>query len=343
MRGVTAIWSPLIKKPQRVSNSLMHISDWIPTFFTAAGLNKSELPPMDGIDMWESISEGAESPRIELLHNIDDIDSYAAIRRGQWKYLYGSTTGGKGDAWYGSNGRNKEYTYDEKAVLTSQVGSTLAGLTTYQQIQEKTSKKLSDNSFTRKLLDDEIIRSLRHSAEVKCPKVNFDDLNENKRCNPLESPCLFNLHEDPCEQINLASERPMIVLNMERALDRLRKTALPIRNIPRDPNADPAKWNNTWTNWQDYEVVKKEKITHNTLSPLAIGLISAACLAFVVVIIILVTLSVKTSAMKKKANTAFFDESLEQCTTHINGKSQHFEDRELQVRDSIRNAFRTVE
>lgn len=36
-RNVAAIWSPLIKKPQRVANNYMHISDWLPTFFTAAG------------------------------------------------------------------------------------------------------------------------------------------------------------------------------------------------------------------------------------------------------------------------------------------------------------------
>lgn len=37
MRCAAAIWSPLIKKPQRVSGQLMHISDWLPTFFSAAG------------------------------------------------------------------------------------------------------------------------------------------------------------------------------------------------------------------------------------------------------------------------------------------------------------------
>lgn len=37
MRCAAAIWSPLIKKPQRVSNHLMHISDWLPTFYSAAG------------------------------------------------------------------------------------------------------------------------------------------------------------------------------------------------------------------------------------------------------------------------------------------------------------------
>lgn len=37
MRNIAAIWSPLIKNPKRVSNNLMHISDWLPTLFSAAG------------------------------------------------------------------------------------------------------------------------------------------------------------------------------------------------------------------------------------------------------------------------------------------------------------------
>ncbi|EFA02715.1 arylsulfatase B [Tribolium castaneum] len=339
MRCVAAIWSPLIKKPQRVSNSLMHISDWLPTFYTAAGLNKTELPKMDGVDMWASISEGKDSPRTELLHNIDEIYNYGALRVGNWKYLYGSTTNGKSDGWYGSSGRDPLYTYDDSAVLASQTGSTLAGLTTYQQIKEK---HQGDTNFTHKLLDSETIKTLRGAAEVKCPRVNFEEIPESKKCNAVESPCLFNIKEDPCEQINLAAERPMIVLNMEMALARFKQTALPIRNVPRDPNADPAKWNNTWVNWQDYEDVKKQKIYFNTLSPLAIGLISAAVVAFVVVIIILVTITVKSSLDKKKAGKAFFDDPMEQMMT-MAPKPQIFEDRELQNRESIRNEFRTVE
>ncbi|RZC34525.1 arylsulfatase B-like, partial [Asbolus verrucosus] len=350
MHCVAAIWSPLIKQPQRISNHLMHISDWLPTFFSAAGLNKTELPPMDGVDMWQSISEGTKGARTDLLYNIDDIYDYGALRQGDWKYVYGSVSKGKADSWYGSSGKNKEYSYDDKAVLSSQVGSALAGVITYEQIKEKNENLKNDadgatTNFTRKLLDTEIINFLRDSAEIKCPEINTEDMHESNMCNPMESPCLFNLKEDPCERVNLAAQRPIIVMNMEQALARLRKTALPIRNVPRDPNADPAKWNNTWTNWQDYEDVKKQKIFHNTLSPLAIGLISAACVAFVVVIIILITLSVKTSSLKKKTKKSFFDEPepMEQVTMKISPKTQIFEDRELQARDSIRNAFRTVE
>lgn len=37
VRGAGLIWSPLIKKRQRVALQAMHITDWLPTLYTAAG------------------------------------------------------------------------------------------------------------------------------------------------------------------------------------------------------------------------------------------------------------------------------------------------------------------
>lgn len=37
VRGAGLIWSPLIKKPFRVSNQTMHVSDWLPTLLDAVG------------------------------------------------------------------------------------------------------------------------------------------------------------------------------------------------------------------------------------------------------------------------------------------------------------------
>jgi arylsulfatase B len=39
VRGTGFIWSPLIKSRERVSEQMMHITDWLPTLYEAAGGN----------------------------------------------------------------------------------------------------------------------------------------------------------------------------------------------------------------------------------------------------------------------------------------------------------------
>ena len=62
-----------IGRSNEVSNNLMHVTDWLPTFLSMAGANSSEiLPNIDGIDQWQSLKQNStHSPRSELLYNID--------------------------------------------------------------------------------------------------------------------------------------------------------------------------------------------------------------------------------------------------------------------------------
>ena len=49
----------------------------------------SDLPMIDGMDMWSSLSEDQESPRNLMLHNIDESRYIAALRVGDWKLVKG--------------------------------------------------------------------------------------------------------------------------------------------------------------------------------------------------------------------------------------------------------------
>ncbi|XP_071452604.1 arylsulfatase B-like [Hetaerina americana] len=270
VRNVAAIWSPLLNKTQRVSNQLMHTSDWLPTFLSAAGADTSEIKGLYGVDQWKALSEDLPSPRTEVLNNIDDIDKYASFRRGDWKYINGTTMGGRNDAWYGDKGRGSaEPEYDIEAVLGSKSATASYSVRT----------RRARRGLARQPLEEGLIRMLRSQAEVRCRRKRGTeqhgagsateeeaDVVESPKyaCRPLEAPCLFNLRDDPCETTNLAASRPMVILSLEESLSRYRKSAVPPGNPEKDdPNADPAFWNNTWVNWADHRPPKEH---HDTVS-----------------------------------------------------------------------------
>ncbi|KAG8326750.1 hypothetical protein J6590_034287 [Homalodisca vitripennis] len=218
VRAVAAIWSPLIQHRHRVSSQLMYMTDWLPTLYSAAGQNVSNLGEIDGVDMWDALVTGGQSPRTQFVYNIDDVgDVYAAIRRDDWKYLKGNVHKGIADDWYGETGRDVPgMQYDVQAVLRSRAGASFAGYTTRRQVLQKRLKKTTNATLIGdqwRLLRADTVRSLRSEAQLKC-----DPAQPPLECRPRESPCLFNIREDPCERRNLADQRPDIIAEMEDLL-----------------------------------------------------------------------------------------------------------------------------
>ena len=74
------------------SDALLHVVDLFPTFAGLAGADTTSGLPLDGLDAWGAIAEGAASPRTEVVYSLD------VIRVGDWKLIeegidyYGWTT-----------------------------------------------------------------------------------------------------------------------------------------------------------------------------------------------------------------------------------------------------------
>nr|CAD7396197.1 unnamed protein product [Timema poppensis] len=224
IRTVAAVWSPALNRSSRVSNQLMHITDWLPTLYSAVGGDVSELGDIDGMDMWEAISKDNASPRQELLVNIDD---YEALRLGEYKYISGSSLLGFLDDWFGDSGYSEHNQLYNATVITS----SLAG----QAL----------NSSQHWPLD---VSALRHAATVHCEMRN----QHSSPCWPLITPCIFNVVSDPCETKNIYSRG--LAMRFEQQLQRYRSTIVPRNNKPSDKRADPKLWNNTWSSWADNDL-----------------------------------------------------------------------------------------
>ena len=88
VRGVAFVHSPLLVDAKRVSNDIMHVTDWLPTLYHAAGGDLDDIKiKLDGYNMWNMISLSKRSPRKEVLHNIDPVTKTAAIRMGKYKLI----------------------------------------------------------------------------------------------------------------------------------------------------------------------------------------------------------------------------------------------------------------
>ena len=72
-----------------INNQLMHVVDYYPTLVKLAGGSLDKSKTLDGVDMWQTLSEGAPSPRKEIVYNIEIFRG--AVREGDWKLFWRAT------------------------------------------------------------------------------------------------------------------------------------------------------------------------------------------------------------------------------------------------------------
>ncbi|TWW66297.1 arylsulfatase B [Takifugu flavidus] len=201
VRGVGFVASPLLEQPGTISRQLIHISDWLPTLVGLAGGSTNGTKPLDGFDVWNTISKGFASPRLELLHNIDplyndiapcpgtrrpltlaqvaggasrtnsgfNVSIHAAIRYSNWKLL----TGYPGcDIWFPRPGHNGSDSTPSEAELQKPVR--LYNI-------EKDPEERNEVSAHFPAVVDRLLARLYHHQKSAVP-INFPD--DDPKCDP---------------------------------------------------------------------------------------------------------------------------------------------------------------
>lgn len=67
-------------------DQMIHAVDWYPTLLSLAGGQAAKAKPLDGLNVWPTISKGKPSPRTEIVYNVEPFR--AAIRQGDWKLIW---------------------------------------------------------------------------------------------------------------------------------------------------------------------------------------------------------------------------------------------------------------
>jgi len=69
-----------------IVDGMIHVVDTYPTLAKLAGASTAKCKPLDGMDVWSTISQGAASPRTELVYNIEALR--AGLRQDDWKLIW---------------------------------------------------------------------------------------------------------------------------------------------------------------------------------------------------------------------------------------------------------------
>jgi arylsulfatase A-like enzyme len=68
---------------------MIHVVDMFPTLAALAGASTAKSKPLDGMNVWPTISKGAASPRQDVVYNIEMFRG--AVREGDWKLVWNTT------------------------------------------------------------------------------------------------------------------------------------------------------------------------------------------------------------------------------------------------------------
>ncbi|KAH7966232.1 hypothetical protein HPB49_014690 [Dermacentor silvarum] len=217
------VWSPLLAKTRRVSEQLMHITDWLPTLYSVAGGDMHTLGELDGIDMWRPLSEGTGSPRVEMLYNIIESRflNNSALRSGRYKLVLDGT--GFMNERYARPGGVRPSDDLDTLLTQSTAARVLRGFYKTEELR--------------------FPKDWRKRATLKCGSPEGGQFYANSTVH------LFDIIEDPCELNNVAGLHPEVVSFLKTRIGAFEATTKPLQYEPKDPAGFPENHNGTWAPW----------------------------------------------------------------------------------------------
>ncbi|XP_066501697.1 arylsulfatase B isoform X2 [Hoplias malabaricus] len=218
VRGVGFVNSPLLERPGTVSRELIHISDWLPTLVGVAGGSTNGTKPLDGFNVWDTISKGKASPRLELLHNIDPLYIDVAPCPGndidfkqETAYLLSLRHASKLRPWshpHFNVSIHAAIRYGKWKLLTGYPG-----------------------------------------CPVWFPRPGVSPGPPSLSPEPVKQVQLFDIESDPEERKELSEQQPDVVKMLLQRLEVYQKEAMPITFPDDDPACDPQQ-TGAWGPWE---------------------------------------------------------------------------------------------
>lgn len=253
IRLPAVVWSPLLVPGSRVVvPKPMHLVDWLPTLYSAAGGCVKDLGDIDGIDLWPALSAAKSSndkvwPRREFLINFDTDSGLSAYRDGNYKLV----------AITDPKNPSARYPFDEPGL---QRNVPTPGGMPPDHCGENATERLNilmTSSLAWKTLKDfygddssclaaALPSNWREQAAVRCETASIPDIEELREGNYL-----FNIKRDPCESTNLAQRLPLVVARLSKKLNSYAPSMKPPGNMTMDPAGLPYVNDCVWAPWVD--------------------------------------------------------------------------------------------